>query len=90
MQVPAEVEFDLAALDAIWCGADPRAPAPGVDPVGLPSAAHAGAGQPSRAAPCEARQPTAAPDPIGQVKYTLCGQPIDRVRLATIPAAGSA
>jgi hypothetical protein len=89
-QAPAEVEFDLAALDALWCGTDPRAPVPGVDPVGLRSGGHAGVGRPSPAAPREARQQAAAPDPIGRVKYTLCGQRIDLVRLATIPAAGSA
>jgi hypothetical protein len=89
-QAPVEVEFDLEALDAVWCGTDPRAPVPGVDPVGLRSGGHAGVGGPSPAAPREARQPAAAPDPIGRVKYTMCGQRIDLVRLATIPAAGTA
>jgi len=80
-QAPAEVEFDLAALDAIWCGAAPPAPVPGVDPAGLQSAGHhPGVGGPS----------PATPDPIQRVKYTMCGQRIDLVRLATIPAAGSA
>jgi hypothetical protein len=77
---PAEVEFDLAALDAVWCGTAPLAPVPCVDPVGLRSAGHAGVGAPSRAAPA----------PAERVKYTMCGQRIDLVRLATIPAAGTA
>jgi hypothetical protein len=89
-QAPAEVAFDLAALDAIWCGTASQTPVPGVDPVGLRSDGHAGVAGPSPAAPSEARQPAAAPDPIGQVKYTLCGERIDLVRLATIPVAGTA
>ena len=89
-QAPAEVEFDLAALDAIWCGTAGQKPVPEVDPVGLRSGDHAVVGGPSPAAPPEARQQAAAPDPIGQVKYTLSGQRIDLVRLATIPAAGTA
>jgi hypothetical protein len=89
-QPPAELEFDLAALDAVWCGTDLRAPVPGVDPVGLRSDGHAGVGGPSPAGPREARQQAAAPDPIGRVKYTMSGQRIDLVQLATIPAAGTA
>jgi hypothetical protein len=89
-QAPAEVEFDLAALDAVWYGADPPAPVPGVDPVGLRSGGHAGVGGPSPAAPPEARQQAAAPDPAERVKYTMSGQRIDLVQLATIPAAGTA
>jgi hypothetical protein len=76
----AEVEFDLAALDAVWCGTHPQAPVPGVDPAGLQSGGHAGAGGPSPAEPAAAEQ----------VKYTMCGQRTDLVRLATIPTAGSA
>jgi hypothetical protein len=79
-QAPVEVKFDLEALDAIWCGTVPLAPVPGVEPAGLQSGGHAGVGQPS----------PAAPDPAERVKYTLCGQRTDLVRLATIPAAGSA
>jgi len=77
---PLEVEIDLAALDAVWCGIAGQTPAPGVDPVGLQSDGHAGVDGPSPAAPA----------PAERVKYTLCGQRIDLVRLATIPAAGSA
>ena len=79
-QAPAEVEFDLAALDAIWCGTDPRAPVPGVEPAGLQSGGHAEVAGPSPAAPA----------PAERVKYTMCGQRTDLVRLATIPTAGSA
>ncbi len=89
-QAPAEVEFDLVALDAIWCGTIAQMPVPAVDPVGLQSGDHAEVGGPSPAAPREAQQPAAAPDPIERVKYTLCGERIDLVRLATIPTAGSA
>jgi len=89
-QAPAEVKFDLAALDAVWCGTAPRAPGPGVDPVGLRSEGHAGVAGPAPAAPSEERQQAAAPDPAERVKYTLCGQRTDLVRLATMPAAGSA
>jgi hypothetical protein len=89
-QAPAEVEFDLEALDAVWCRIAGQTPVPGVDPVGLRSGGHAGVGGPLAAAPREARQPAAAPDPIGRVKYTMCGERIDLVQLGTIAAAGSA
>ena len=79
-QAPAEVKFDLEALDAIWCGTAPRAPVPTVVQTGLKSGGHAVVGQP----------PPAAPAPAERVKFTLCGQRTDLVRLATIPAAGSA
>ena len=79
-QAPAQVEFDLEALDAVWCGTAPRAPVPSVDPAGLQSGDHAGVNGLS----------PAAPDPAERVRYTLCGQRIDLVRLATMPAAGSA
>jgi hypothetical protein len=77
---PAEVKFDLEALDAVWCGTAPRAPVPTVDPAGLQSGGHAVVAQPS----------PAAPDSAERVKYTLCGLRTDLVRLATMPAAGSA
>jgi hypothetical protein len=77
---PLELEVDLAALDAVWCGIAGQPPVPGVDPMGLRSDPHAGVEAPS----------LAAPDPTERVKYTLCGQRIDLVRLATMPAAGSA
>jgi hypothetical protein len=79
-QAPAELEFDLEALDAIWCGTAFQTPVPTVDPVGLRSGGHAAVGGPS----------PAAPDPAERVKYTMCGQRIDLARLATMPAAGSA
>ncbi len=89
-QAPAEGEFDLEALDAVWRGTDLQVPVPGVDPVGLQSGGHAGVGAASPAAPHDPRQPAAAPAPVERVKYTLCGQRIDLVRLATMPAAGTA
>jgi hypothetical protein len=79
-QAPVEVEFDLESLDAVWCGTDTRAPVSDVDPVGLQSGGHAEVAGPSPSAPA----------PAERVKYTFCGQRIDLVRLATIPAAGSA
>ncbi len=45
-QAPAEVEFDLAALDAVWCGTAARAPVPGVDPAGLRSGGMRGLADP--------------------------------------------
>jgi hypothetical protein len=87
---PTEVKFDLEALDAAWCGTAPPAPVPSVDPAGPQSGGHAEVCQPSPAAPLEAQQSAAAPDPAEQIKYTLCGQRTDLVRLATIPMAGSA
>jgi hypothetical protein len=89
-QAPAQVDFDLAALDAVWYGTAGQTPVPGVDPAGLQSDDHAGIGGPSPAAPLQAQQQAAAPDPAEQAKYTMCGQRIDLVRLATIPAAGTA
>jgi hypothetical protein len=89
-QASAEVAFDLAALDAAWCGMAGQTPVPGGDPVGPRSGGHAGAGGPSPAAPREVRQQAAAPAPAERVKYTMCGQRVDLVRLATMPAAGTA
>jgi hypothetical protein len=89
-QAPAEVEFDLVALDAIWREIAGQTPVQEVAPVGQRSGGHAEVGEPSPAAPREARQQAAAPAPIERVRYTLCGQRIDLVRLATIPAAGTA
>jgi len=77
---PLEGEFDLQALDAVWCGIAGQTPVGGVDPVGLQSDDHTGVDEPS----------PVAPDPAERVKFTFCGQRIDLVRLATIPAAGSA
>jgi hypothetical protein len=87
---PDEAAFDLEALDAAWCGMAGWAPVPGGDPAGPPSGGAAGDGGPSPAAPRAAWQQAAAPAPIGPVKYTLCGQRVDQVRLATMPAAGTA
>jgi len=89
-QAPVEVAFDLEAVDAAWRGAAGQAPVPGVEPVGLRSGGHAEVGGPAPAAPRAAWQPAAAPGPAARVKYTMCGQRIDQVRLATMPAAGTA
>ncbi len=89
-QAPDEAAFDLAALDAVWRGMAGWAPVPGVDPVGLRSGGDAGGDGPSRAAPRAARQQAAAPAPVARDKYTSCGQRVDLVWLATIPAAGTA
>ena len=79
-QAPLELEFDLAAVDAAWCGIAGQTPVLGVDPVEPRSEDHAAVDGSS----------PAAPDPAERLKYTFCGQRIDLVRLATIPAAGSA
>ena len=89
-QAPAEASFDLESLDAAWRRMAGQTPAPEVDPVGLRSGGHAEVGGPASVAPREARQQAAAPAPAERVKYTMCGQRVDLVRLKTIPAAGTA
>jgi hypothetical protein len=74
-QVLVEIQVDLTALDAVWCGtaAVEREPA-GLGAVAAPSPAPLGE----------------ATSPAGRARHTLCGQPIDHIRLETIPPAGSA
>ena len=76
-QATPKVEFDLEALDAAWCGIAGQTLVAGV-------------AEPSSAAPRRRSSKPAAPAPVERVKYTMCGQQTDLVRLATIPAAGSA
>jgi hypothetical protein len=81
-QVPAEVTFDLEALDAVWCGTTHR-----------PTEATHETSASGQVLPVADSGRTCAvqqPDPIERPKFTLCGQRIDLVRLGTLPAAGTA
>jgi hypothetical protein len=92
-QAPADVQFDLAELDAIWSGIAARRPAPAVAPVGPQSddaAATCWARAPASAPQPDKRQSAAAPAGVERTKFTLCGQRVDLVKLATMPVAGSA
>jgi hypothetical protein len=87
--VPAAVQFDLEALDAIWCRTAPRVDPPGSSPAQI--AATAGSAcVPSPAPLPDTRQAASVPAPVQTPKFTLCGQRIDLVRLETMPPAGTA
>jgi hypothetical protein len=93
-QAPAQVEFDVEALDAAWRDMHYRVADRVIDPVveagRLRSASGAGVDVASTARPPVTPQSTPVPAPAKRVKFTLCGQRIDLVKLATIPAAGAA
>ena len=100
-QVPAAVQFDLEALDAIWCRTAPRVDPPRVDRPWIdpsasgpaPIAATAGSAcAPSPAPLPDTRQPVSAPAPVPvrKAKFTLSGQRIDQVQLETMLPAGTA
>jgi hypothetical protein len=93
-RAPAQVEFDVEALDAAWRDMHYRVADRVIDPVveagRLRSASGAGVDVASTARPPVTPQSTPVPAPAKRVKFTLCGQRIDLVKLATIPAAGAA
>jgi hypothetical protein len=79
-RVPAESVFDLAALDAVWCG----------HPAGRPVLEDQ---RENVALPATVRYlpaPASPPDTVAPAKWTLCGQQVDCVRLETITPAGTA
>jgi hypothetical protein len=79
-QVPPEIQFDLAELDAYWCDAHPM----------KPEAVIAGAPASPPVSPRATQQSAARPAPAVWPKFTLCGKRVDLVQLATMPAAGTA
>jgi hypothetical protein len=89
-QAPAQVEFDVEALDAAWRDMHYPVVEPVVESDALQSASGAPIDVASTAPPPVTLRPTLVPAPAERTKFTLCGQRIDLVKLATIPAAGAA
>ncbi len=86
-QAPAAVQFDLEALDAVWCRTAPRLDPPAS--TGVETEAAAGAA-PAPVPPCDTQQVASAPAAATSAKFTLCGQRIDLVRLGSMLPAGTA
>jgi hypothetical protein len=78
-QVPAEEQFDLAALDADWFGSERRKLDRGPSAEALELDTDGAVAAPLAVAPGALR-----------TRYTLSGQRADLVDLATVPVAGSA
>ncbi len=89
-QASAPVEFDVEALDAAWRGMYSRVADPVLKSGELRSPSGAGVDAAPTAPPPVTLQPAPVAVPAEQAKFTLCGQRIDLVKLATIPAAGAA
>jgi hypothetical protein len=79
-RVPAAAIFDLAALDAVWCGHPAEQPVVEDQRKNMASTATV------RYTPASA----SPPDTVARAKWTLCGQQVDRVQLETITPAGRA
>lgn len=78
--VPAQTIFDLAELDAVWCGH------PAEQPVAEDQLEYLALAAPVLDTPA----PASPPETVARAKWTLCGQQIDGVLLETITPAGTA